>query len=290
MIARFEIYHEILQLNPEKDHQRIVYLDGAYEFPWLTTRALEFALFRTYAVPSISALLDKTGEFRKHGQRRYDDTSLIIAEISEHGYDSERGRAAIRRMNQLHGRFNISNEDFLYVLSTFIYVPQVWIQRYGWRRLTENEKQAGYFFWREVGRRMAIKDIPPDTDSFYRFHVDYEREHFRYAPQNERVGEATVQIFLNWFPAPLHPVVREMIYAMLDDPLREAFGFPKASRWLTAYGELSLKLRGKFIRYVMGQRTEPRLLTQMRNPTHPLGYQIEKLGPLDAVGQPEADL
>jgi hypothetical protein len=92
-----------------------------YEFPWDTTRSLEIALMRTFCVPSISALLDKTGEFKHRPQRRYDDTGLLTTEIMKWGYDSERGIEAIGRMNAIHGRFKISNEDFLYVLSTFIH-------------------------------------------------------------------------------------------------------------------------------------------------------------------------
>jgi hypothetical protein len=51
----------------------------------------------------------------------YDNTDLIVSELMEWGYGSDRGKRALRRMNQLHGWFDIANDDFLYVLSTFIY-------------------------------------------------------------------------------------------------------------------------------------------------------------------------
>ena len=104
------------KLAPDADHQQIVHLLVGYEFPWDFQRSLEIALLRTFASPSISGLLDATGEFRKRGQKRYDDTSLLVAEFMKHGYDSVRGKAAIQRMNELHGRYNISNEDFLFVI------------------------------------------------------------------------------------------------------------------------------------------------------------------------------
>src|SRR5262245_31586562 len=113
----------ILQLDPERDHLEILFLDSFHEFPFDTTRSLEVALFRTFAVPSISALLRQTGEFNQRAQKRYDDTDLILSEIIEHGYDSGHGRAALRRMNRLHRRFAITNADYLYVLSTFIFEP-----------------------------------------------------------------------------------------------------------------------------------------------------------------------
>src|SRR4051794_2277599 len=115
------VLKEIRSLDPEKDHQHIVFLSTRYDFPWDTTSALEFALFRTFCVPSISELLQRTGEFSRRAQKRYDDTDIIISELMEFGYDSERGKTALRRMNQLHGRFPIANDDFLYVLSTFVF-------------------------------------------------------------------------------------------------------------------------------------------------------------------------
>ncbi|MCB0110984.1 MAG: hypothetical protein KDE53_33920, partial [Caldilineaceae bacterium] len=126
----------IAQLNPRHDYHEIVQLLTFHVFPWDIERALEFALFRTYAVPSISGLLAQTGEFTRRPRKRYDDTELILYEILEHGFDSDRGRRALRRMNQMHGRFAITNDDFLYVLSTFIFEPIRWIARFGWRPLT----------------------------------------------------------------------------------------------------------------------------------------------------------
>jgi hypothetical protein len=91
---------EILELDPLRDAQRIVYLDLAYEFPFDTTRSLELALFRTFGSPAVSKLLDASGEFAQRAQRRYDDTDLILSTIAESGYDSELGKRAIRRMNR----------------------------------------------------------------------------------------------------------------------------------------------------------------------------------------------
>ncbi|PJF23456.1 MAG: DUF2236 domain-containing protein [Phototrophicales bacterium] len=277
-MSRYAILEQIKQLDPVKDHHRIIYLAGAYETPWLTTRALEFALFRTYAVPSIAKLLDQTGQFYHHGQRRYDDTAILIAEITEHGYDSERGRAALRRMNQMHGRYRISNDDFLYVLSTFIFEPLRWTSRFGWRQPIQVEKEAMYYFWREVGKRMNIKNIPPSYEAFEQFNIAYEQANFCYSDASHRVAEATIQVFLSWYPAPLRPLIREAIYALMDDPLRWAFGFPKPATVMRIMAEGTLKLYGKTIRWMPARKT-PYLYTQHhRHRSYPTGYQLEKLG------------
>src|ERR671927_1795268 len=149
-ISRYGILRAIERLEPATDHQRIVFLSSCYDFPFDTTRALEFALFRTFCVPSIGRLLDGTGEFRNRAQKRYDDTDIIVSELMEYGYSSERGRRALARMNAQHGRFNIANDDFRYVLSTFIYEPIRWNARFGWRPMCETERLAYFHFWCQV--------------------------------------------------------------------------------------------------------------------------------------------
>ncbi len=281
-MSRYAVSRAIESLDPVTDHQKIVYLVGAYEFPFETQRSLELALFRTFAVPSISALTDTTGEFTRAGQKRYDDTALIVAEIAENGYDSERGRAAIRRMNQMHRRYSIPNDEFLYVLSTFVFEPIRWNALLAWRESTRTEKLANFYFWREVGRRMGIKGIPETYEAFEAFNRDYERKHFRYADSNRRVAESTVRVFLGWFPPILHPIVRRAIYALLDDPLREAFGFPKQPAWFVTALKKLLRLRAHLVKLLPPRRT-PYLYTRLKNPTYPQGYRIDELGPADTT-------
>src|SRR5215831_12708868 len=212
-MSRHAVLHVIERLDPERDHQRIVFLSTCYDFPFDTTRSLEFALFRTYCVPSIAALLDRTGEFARRAQKRYDDTDLIISELMEWGYDSDRGKRALRRMNQIHGRFRIANEDFLYVLSTFVFEPVRWNARFGWRPMCAQERLGLFYFWREVGRRMNMKDLPATYEEFERYNVGYEKRHYRYTEASHRVGSATRELFVGWFPRPLAPLTRAVIHA-----------------------------------------------------------------------------
>ena len=132
----------IEQLDPVADHAQIYGITARHEFPWDMSQALSFALFRTYAVPSIGVLLHDTGEFTVRTQKRYDDTALILDHIGEHGFASDEGRAALRRMNQMHAMYDISNDDLRYVLSTFVVVPIRWLDDFGWRPMSETEKVA----------------------------------------------------------------------------------------------------------------------------------------------------
>lgn len=276
------VLQRIAHLDAKADHQEIVHIVSAYEYPFLMQKSLEFALFRTYAVPTIGALLDHTQHFERKGQKRYDDTALLIAEWVEHGYDSEEGRAALRVMNHLHHRWQISNDDYLYVLSVFIFVPKEWYEMYGTRALTEKENLALYYFWYEVGKRMGIKSIPDTYDAYYRFYQDYERQHFAYTDANRRVGDATIRIFLNWYPAFMRPAVLQAIYALMDDPLREAFRYPAPSPLTRSLVRGSLKIGARLLK-LMPPRRKPYLRSQAPNLTYPHGHTTDMLGATEPI-------
>jgi len=280
--SRWAVLRAIEQLDPERDHQRIVHLSFGYEFPWDSIRALEIALYRTYCVPSISRLLDRTAEFHNDTQRRYDDTSILVAEMCEWGYEQGRGSEALERMNWAHGHYQISNDDFLYVLSTFIYEPIRWIDRFGWRATCRNERLGYYWFWREIGTRMGIRDIPPSYEAFESWSRAYEREQFQFAETNHRVGASTRDLFTTWFPRVFTPAVRYSIYAMLDDSMIAAFGFPRPLPMTRTVLRFCLQARGRVVRWFPPRR-EPHFFTDDRNRTHPGGYRIAELGPTRLV-------
>jgi len=257
-----------------------VFLDTCFEFPWDTTRALELALFRTFAVPSVAEVLDASGEFAQAPQKRYDDTDLILSTIVEAGYDSEDGKRAIQRMNKIHARFEISNEDFLYVLSSFVFEPIRWNARFGWRPLIETEKLATFEYWREVGRRMAIREIPETYEDFERFNEEYERREFRRTEASRRVGIATRDMFLTWFPGLPRRFGVQAIYALMDEPLLDAFGFPHPPRAVRAAVENGLRARARLVAALPARR-RPRLRVQRRTKTYGRDWRVETLGPAE---------
>lgn len=236
------------------------------------------ALFRTFCVPAISKLLHQTGEFNHRTQKRYDDTGLITSEILKWGYESDRGQAAIQRMNRIHAHFNIRNEDFLYVLSTFIFEPIRWIDRFGWRKLTPIEKQACFYFWQAVGQQMHIQAIPPTYEDFEQYNLIYEQQYFCYAESNRSVGEATLNLFLSWFPSVLRPVLRPCTYALLDETLLDAVGFSHPTPQMRRRVERLLKGRGQLLRFLPSRRNSDFFSdTQLRS--YPNGYKLTDVGP-----------
>jgi len=282
------VRHELERLDPIRDHQRMVHLLTAYEFPFDITRALELALFHTYASPRVSGLLARTGEFEHHGQKRYDDTSRLISEFMESGYDSEKGQRAIAHMNRIHGHYRIDNADFLFVLATFVFYPIDWIDRYGWRKLTKSEELALFYFFREVGRRMNLADLPDNLDTLKSFTEAYEAQHFRYTESNRRIADATVNIVKGWFPSLLHPLVEPTFSALINDKLRTAFGYQRPAGWFTALIEGGLWLRKWPLRWITF-KPYPSLIEKTSFRYYPAGPPaIEAVGPAHIIKKTES--
>ncbi|MEL6571696.1 MAG: oxygenase MpaB family protein [Pseudomonadota bacterium] len=258
--------------------EHIVFRLAAYDFPWDIERALEFALFRTYAVPSISGLLAKTGEFETRTRKRYDDTELIMSEMVEHGLDSARGQGALARMNAMHAHYRISNDDMLYVLSTFVLEPIRWIDRFGWRKLTQSETEAIFAYYTDLGGRMGITDIPANLASFDNFNRAYEAAQFQYADSNGRIAKVTMDLMLGFYlPRAFWPLGRPVMRALMDPPLLQAMNLPPAPSWLQTCVTAGLKARAAALR-ALPKRRKPHLITHVRRPTYPQGYDIAELG------------
>lgn len=269
---------EIEALDPKVDYERICYLLTAYEFSWDIEKALEFALFRTYAVPSISGLLSRTGAFREQTRKRYDDTELLLSEINENGQDSENGQAAIARINEMHGRYRISNDDMLYVLSTFVVEPVRWMERFGRRAMTHTEIVASVNYYRALGEKMGISNIPETFAAFDTYNKAYEAAQFRFAETNNEIGSLTRDLLLSMYlPNWLVPFCRPAVHALCDPPLRRAMGFSQPPRWLEKLMISGLIARARILR-ILPPRRNPRLITQRRRPSYPLGYDIAALG------------
>jgi hypothetical protein len=141
---------------------------------------------------------------------------------------------------------------------------------------------------------MNLRSLPGDYASFEAFNVDYERKHYRYTEANHRVGKATLELFVSWFPLMLRPLARPTLRALLDEPVIAGFGFPTPPPALRGVVQAALKGRGRALRW-LPPRKHPRLRTEMVHRTYPKGYRIEELGPSGSgrqspAGELESDI
>ncbi|CAL9373262.1 hypothetical protein SUDANB120_00906 [Streptomyces sp. enrichment culture] len=283
-MQRYDRLREILGLDPDKDFLAIYRLTATYEFPWDFTRALELALFRTYAVPGIGRLLAETAEFTERAQKRYDDTALLLNAVVEHGFAHETARTAIRRINQMHRSHDIPNDEMRYVLCTFVVIPARWLDAYGWRKMTHHERRASANYYATLGRHMGIKDIPGSFEEFEAVLDAYEAEHFGWDEGGRRVADATLDLLASWYPAPLAPAVRGASLALLDDALLDAFRFARPHPRVRGLVRGALRLRGRAVR-LLPPRRAPHYARQ--NPEikgYRDGYDVGELGTFPMPG------
>ena len=272
----------IAALDARQDCQRIVRLMGQYDMAWDMQRALELALFYTYGSDSVSTLLNRTGEFREHGQKRYDDTRLLIGHFLEAGWDSEAGAQALDRINRTHAHYRIPNEDYLFVLWTFIEFPLRWSKVYARRPMTAHEREAGFNFWVEIGRRMGLSDIPPTKAAFDAFIEGYKQRHFKPCEASAQVAQDTLRVGQAWLPWPLKGLVAPVVYSLFDDDalFLAAVGARKPPRWFAALVRGGLRTHG-WLRRGTRLGAYPLRLADTPNRSYPGNrYTIEQLKPV----------
>lgn len=276
--GRFDNLDEIRTLDPydDADRDRIVTLTARHDLPWDFDQGVAIAFLRDYGVPSIARLLDRTRQFADDGIKRYDDTLIFQEEAVADGVDSPRAKAAVDRLNRIHGHYKIPNDEFQYVLATTLVGPVRWIEKYGWRRLDPVELVALTRFTTRFGELMNITGLPETYDGYLQLLVDYEREHFALDPANIRVTEATIRIGRQTSPWYLRPGFRRVTIALMDEPLREALGMPRQPRLVVAAVDLGLRARAKVLRHLAKPRVAP---YERTHPTYPNGYQLDQIGP-----------
>jgi hypothetical protein len=266
--------------DPDTDYQEIYRQLATLEFPWDIYQALTFALFRTYAVPSIGHLLHRTGEFTARVQKRYDDTVLILDAVLEHGFDHPTGRAAIRRMNQMHGAYPISNDDLRYVLAAFVVVPARWLRDYGWRELTDVESRASVAYYRRLGTLMGIQDIPADLTGFELLLDDYEAAHFQRNDSSREIADATLDLMATFPAQRILPVswVRGGAQALMDPQLIDALGYSPPNRRLVTGVHRALRARAALVRRLPPRRRASYASRRADIRSYRPGYDVAALG------------
>jgi hypothetical protein len=265
-------------LDPVTQYREIYRNLALYEFPWDLNQSLSFALFRTYAVPSIGRLLAGTGAFTTATQKRYDDTVVLLETPLLEGFDSADGRAAVRRINQMHRSYDISNEDMRYVLSTFVVVPKRWIDDFGWRRLTSEEVAASVRYYRDLGRHMGIRDVPASYEAFAELMDAYEEQNFAFDAGARRVADSTMDLLASFHPRPAKPVIDLFSRTLMDPPLLEAFGFDDPGDLARLVSRAALRARARVVA-VLPPRRRPHLVRDTsRIRSYPGGFSIPQMG------------
>ena len=277
---------EIRALDPVDDAERIGRLSAGVDFPWDTRRAYEVALLKTFAVPRDARRLVATGAFLEHTAKRFDDTVAVIATLGLEGLDAPEGRAALRAMNRAHAPHAIPGDAYRYTLALFVLEPIRWNARFGWRPLAPEERSASFHFWREVGRRMAIPDLPDSLEALIAEADAFEAREVRYDPANRALFDATFDEVLRrapggaWTRGPAaRRAARWSVAALVGPRHREALGLARPPAGWTAALEAGLRARAAVQRRLPARRD---VAPVPPLPTYPDGIDWSRVGPTDA--------
>ncbi|CAF0939241.1 unnamed protein product [Rotaria sordida] len=241
--------------------QEISLLTSSFDMPYLSQTSTSFALFKTYGIPTISQLLVRTNQLANLdvAGRRAEDTGVLISEFSLHDLDSHRARMALARINYLHSLYknHISNDDMLYTLSLFILEPIRWAKKYEWRSFISIEEEARFIFWKTIGERMNIENIPLTCKEIEKWSEDYELKHMIYTKNNQICGEATLRLMLSLYPDWMKNFIRKILISVIDERLRLSMGFEEVSFWIKHLTIIIFNIRAFFIRHCTLPRIYP---------------------------------
>lgn len=162
------------------------------------------------------------------------DTGLLMYELIDAGVDSPRGRQVIRMLNNMHRRWPIANDDYLYVLATFIVVPVRFADQYGARATTDVEKEAIAAFYRQVGQLMGIHDLPDGYRAAAEVLDRYEAANAAPSPAGAALLAATTHVAAARLPRPLRSHTAAIIALLLPDHICAALSLPiptARARW-----------------------------------------------------------
>ncbi|KAK2875008.1 hypothetical protein FQN49_001870 [Arthroderma sp. PD_2] len=233
--------------------------------------ALKFAIFSVNGIPSISTLLVKTNKLpSERVHLRYSMTSVMIAEFLAFPPDDERALQAICRMNNIHQTYQragqILNDDLLYTLGLFAYLPVRWVGKYDWRELTDMEKCALGTFWKDIGDCMEIdySDLPSSKtgwkdglhwlEEVIEWGDRYEQRNMVPCVSNQRVALSAIDIILYTIPGFLRPLATKMIFALLEDRMIKALMLPEPSKFYKISVNAILDARRYIVRYFFPPR------------------------------------
>ncbi|KAG4428931.1 hypothetical protein IFR05_015587 [Cadophora sp. M221] len=247
--ARFE--KDPYSMNYKSAHE-IMLLSMLYDTPWMHFFGTSLALVKTYTIASGTSLLVATRQLTtsKNVGKRAEDTGVAIAEFVIGSVDSERGLRALSKVNWLHGRYGakVKNRDMTHTLAMFVLEPQRWIDAYEWRPMTYLEKVAMFVYWKEVGNRMGIEDIPPTLEKLQEWTAGFEEENMVYSDDNKICAETTMELYLRGVPSFARGFAKNVANSLLEDRVRVALGSPDPPSYVKHLAVFILKARGWVVR------------------------------------------
>jgi len=179
-----------------------------------------------------------------------------------------RGAIAVARVNYLHGKYTIKNEDYLYNLALFVLEPVRWTARYDWRPHSPLERQAFFVFWMEIGRRMGMQNIWETFEDMEEWALAYEEQHMVPSNASEQLAKRTIAHYLTRLPnvPGLRRFFEQLVLCFLDERTRRAMRLGEPSLNISRFISAIFAIRAFVVRHMCLPRRTPSLWVQLDTP------------------------
>jgi hypothetical protein len=245
---------KIALLNPESDYAQIVDLMANWKdsLPFLHHMVYTLGFIRQVADSEIAEIIYNkgAGKIFTSVYTRGNEALQFFGNWYKNGPESEKGIQSIERMNHIHEQFPITNEQYLYTLATAAVSADHYRTLVGLKENTPNEKIAFAKFWREVGLKMNLKDIPESYGEFDSYYKQYEKKHFKKSELGQRSCEIMVDDFsTRWFKN--YPKFgRKFLLAHFDTELKKIYSLNYPSKIFTTLIRLTSRCLGWYSKHI----------------------------------------
>lgn len=293
---RYARLRKIESLDPTKDYREITLLFyGDFQSAMMAKAFNGFLM--TYSGPRISRVLHASGELEHRVAKRVIDTTILASKVLTEGFAGE-GRDAARRVNAMHKQYEIEPDDFLAVGIEEVVGSIELAERYGWRPVTDKEREAVLRYYNHQARAFGSpKPLPPTYAEAQAFFSNYLDTECRYEVRNEKLAKVFIKFNRTLMPIWLRPMIGPLLSAQLDPRIARACGVKPASRAMKMIADWLLRRAGAADPVPDGA---PNQLEALIRTVYPNGYKVCEVGthlkpskpapasPVVARGQPAA--
>ena len=221
---------DLAKLDPVADCDRIFHaMSSSFR---VEGRVLELLSINRIAQSStVSLFFRGTKEAESNGVSRFYDTWSLLANYFEWGDDSMRGREAIDRLKQIHGRYYIPNDGMKYVLLETAFTWLDGADRIAHRPLLDVERKGLAFAYVKLGLAMNIGELSYDYDAMYGWYRNFNLANANYHPIKKDTFETLVGNSMNTAAMPhLRPMLFTAARVAMDDTYLSSVGYQPATR------------------------------------------------------------
>jgi hypothetical protein len=272
---RYARLRRIESLDPREDYLEITQLFyGDFRSVMLGQTFAGFML--TFAAPRMSRILGTTGELEHRIGKRVVDTALLARAVVEHGPGAGRGRDASWRVSAMHCQYDIHEDDFVMVGCDAALLSLQMADKFGWRPVTEPEREALRLFHSRQARAFGSrKPLPDSLSAMQQLWSNYLDTELRFEPQNLRLARALIAHFSALAPKPLRRVLPMLLLGTLDPRVTRACGLRVPSAPMVWAAHHFMRWQGRRDPVPDGA---PDSMEPMVRAVYPNGWTLDSLG------------